>query len=106
MSGVSSPAGRAVLQPAAIAQSTRTTSARRISAWSLLRLLLLFELGDLRAQLGLVLRLRIESQRHAVKRERAVGVSPLGENVAEVLVHRGIAWQDLRGIVQILFGKI
>src|SRR5258708_361873 len=106
LSGVSSPAGRAVLQPAATAQSTRTTSARRSSAWSLLRLLLLFQVGDLRAQRGLVLRLRIESERHAVERERAIGVSPLGENVAEVLVNRGIARQDLRGIVQILFGEL
>src|ERR1700686_409970 len=41
-------------------------------------LLLFLQLGDFRAELGLILRLRIEGQRHAVEREGAGCIATLG----------------------------
>src|SRR3954463_14737375 len=87
-------------------QARRGERRRGASARSLLRLLLFFQLGDLRAQFRFVLRLRIERQRHAIERQRARRIAALRENVAEVLVDGRVAREDARGIVQILLREV
>src|SRR3954447_24981896 len=87
-------------------QARRGERLRGASARGLLRLLLFFQLGDLRAQLRFVLRFRIERQRHAIERQRAGRVAAFRENVAEVLVDGRVAREDPGGIVQVLLGEL
>src|SRR5437773_2625511 len=70
---------------------------RAATSASTLRRLLLLDLGDLRSQLGLVLRFRLERQRDAIEIECAFVISALRKDIAEMLVNGGIARQQSRG---------
>src|SRR6185295_15472102 len=81
-----------------------TNGAARSS--SLTGLAAALDLRDLGAELGHVLRLRVEIDGGLVELQRALHVAAFGQHVAEVLVHRRVARQEARGVGQILLGEV